>query len=60
MCTFKLEKVLNNYLYLHYLEVKGILLYEGFPRPILQKHPELSEGCFDGKIGREIVPRDEM
>jgi len=43
----------NNYLQLLYREVKGILLYQGFPRPILStKHPERSEECFVEKIGR--------
>ena len=42
-----------NYLQLLYREVKGILLYQGFPRPILPtKHPERKEGCFVGEIGR--------
>ena len=42
----------NNDLLL-YREVKGILLYQGFPSPILlKKHSERIEGCFVGKIGR--------
>ena len=42
-----------SYLQLLYGEVQGILLYQGFPRLILlTKHPERSEGCFVGKIGR--------
>ena len=42
-----------NYLQLLYREVKGILLYQGFPKPILPtKHPERKEGCFVGEIGR--------
>jgi len=45
--------LINNYLQLLYREVKGILLYQGFPRPILStKHPERSEECFVEKIGR--------
>ena len=44
----------NNYLQLLYREVKGSLLYPGFPRPILlTKHPEHSEECLVTKIGRE-------
>ena len=40
------------YLQLLYREVKGILLYQGFPRPILPtKHPESGKGCFADKIG---------
>ena len=43
----------NNPKYLLYRKVKGILLYQGFPRPIFPAtHPERSEGCFVGKIGR--------
>ena len=43
----------NKYLQLLCRKVKGILLYQGFPRPILPtKHTERSEGCFAGKIGR--------
>ena len=43
----------DNYLQLLYREVKGILLYQGFPRPMLPtKHPEPSVGCFVGKVGR--------
>ena len=43
----------NNYLQLLYREVKGILLYQGIPRPILStKHPERGEECFVDKIGR--------
>ena len=34
-----------NYLQLLYREVKGVLLYQGFPRP-------MREGCFVDKIGR--------
>jgi len=35
-------------------EVKGILLYQGFPKPILPtKHLKPREGCFAGKIHRE-------
>ena len=41
----------NNYLQLLYREVKGILLYQWFPRPILStKHPERSEECFVDKL----------
>ena len=39
------------------MEVKGILLYQGFPRLILStKHPEQSKGCFLNKIGRSREP----
>ena len=49
----KFYEKINNYLKLLYWEVKGILLYQGFPGPILPtKHLECSEGCFVGKIGR--------
>ena len=45
----------NNYLQLLYREVKGILPYQGFPRPFLStKHTERSEGCLLNKIGRGI------
>ncbi len=44
----------NKYFPLLYREVKGILLYHGFTRPLLPtKHTESREGCFAGKIGRE-------
>ena len=32
-------------------QVKGILLYQGFPRPIFPEHPSLLSRCFQGKIG---------
>ena len=40
------------------MEVKGILLYQGFPilrvaKTNFTKHPELSKGWFVAKIGRE-------
>ena len=37
-----------NYLQQFYRAVKGVLLYQGFPRPILL-HPERSEGFFLAK-----------
>ena len=41
--TLNIEKI--NYLHLLYREVKGILCYREFPRPILPtKHPERSNG----------------
>ena len=51
--NIKIHNFTFNYLQLLYREVKGILLYQGFPRPIFStKHPERSEGCFVDKIGR--------
>ena len=39
------------YNYLLYRKIKGILLYQEFPRPIVfTKYPEPSEGCFVGKM----------
>ena len=44
------------YLQLLYREVRGILLYQGFPRPILPtKHPESGKGCFADEIGPKKV-----
>ena len=41
-----------NYLQQLYREVKEILLYQGFPKPILpKKHQERSEGYFLDKVG---------
>ena len=43
----------NNYVYNYtlQLEVIGILLYQGFQRPILPtKHPDRSEGIFKTKL----------
>ena len=43
----------NNTKYLHYREVKGILLHQGFPRPISPAtHPGSSEEWIVGKIGQ--------
>ena len=43
-----------NYLKILFREVKGILLNQGFPRPMLPaKHPECSNGCFvEGTHGK--------
>ena len=47
-----LQMMGNNYLQLLYWEVKGIFLYQWFPRPNFSaKHPERSEVCFVDKIG---------
>ena len=44
-------KVIINYLHLLYKEVKGILLYQWFPSPILPtKHQDRREVCFVGNI----------
>ena len=50
---FKYKSIdIINYSQLLYREVKGILLYQGFTRPIQPtKHPECSEGCLEGKTG---------
>ena len=32
-------------------QIKGILLYQWFPRPIFPKHPSLLSRCLEGKIG---------
>ena len=51
---FKYKSIdIINYSQLLYREVKGILLYQGFTRPIQPtKHPECSEGCLEGKTSR--------
>ena len=51
---FKYKSIdIINYSQLLYREVKGNLLYKGFPIPILPtKHPECSERCLEGKTGR--------
>jgi len=56
---------INNYLQQLYREVKGVLLYQGFLRPILHtKHLERREGWFAGENSQSgllfylIVPRD--
>ena len=43
-------------IYNYFIEkLKGILPYQGFPRPFLStKHTERSEGCLLNKIGRGI------
>ena len=45
-----IPSVIYYYLQLLYREVKGILLYQGFPRPILHnKLSERREGCLVSK-----------
>ena len=42
---YSLRLFLFNYLQLLYREIKGSLVYQGFPRPILPtKHPERTRG----------------
>ena len=51
--SYNLSLTCFNYLQLLYREVQGILLYQGFPRPVLStKHPVRSVECFIDKIGR--------
>ena len=43
-----------NYLQLPHSKVEGILLYQGFPRPILpKKRPDRSEVCFVDRISQQ-------
>ena len=70
MSTCKLEFLLPRYLVVsvfHYLqplhrEVKGILLYQGFPRPILPtKHPERNDrNIFKQNGSREPVVKKKF
>ena len=52
---FSVEILALNYLQLPNSEVRGILLYQGIPRPILStKHPERSE-CFPENFAERVV-----
>ncbi len=56
--SYSYPEVNLNYLQLFYREVQGILLYNGFPSPILSsKHPERKEGCSVDKFveGTRVV-----